>query len=127
MAYDSWYVHRYFIFLKDLIKEGRLRYYSLTNIYIIESFSMLVPCFFYYYELFSFSSKINLKQNANFWTVTGLTFYLFCTLPITFVLAYLEKSDYTLYLNVYSIIYVFYSFLFIFIAKSYLCKPTNLT
>lgn len=84
-------------------------------------------CYFYYREIFSLFPKTNLLQNANFWTVTGLSLYLICTLPITFVLGYLDNIDYLLYIQVYTIIYVFYIFLFILIIKSYLCKPTNLT
>ena len=115
------------IILTDIFVKGFMRQRSLTNIYILESSIMLIPCYFYYRELFSLSPKTNLLQNANFWTVTGLSFYLICTLPITFVLDYLANIDYLLYTQVYSIIYVFYIFFFILIIKSYLCKPTNLT
>jgi len=115
------------IILKEVFWDGAVKYRSLTNIYILESSSMLIPCFFYYHELFSASPKLKLRQDANFWTITGLTIYLICTLPITFVLAYLSEIDYPLYIQVYSIIHIFYIFLFTLIIKSYLCKPINLT
>ena len=85
--------------LRDTFIKGHLRYKSLTNIYILGSSIMLIPCYFYYREIFSLFPKTNLLQNANFWTVTGLSFYLICTLPITFVLAYLDNIDYLLYIK----------------------------
>ncbi len=113
------------IILRDAAQYQILRYSSLTNIYIIETFSLLIPCFIYYHELFTSIPKLNLLQEANFWTTTGLTFYLICTLPITFVLVYFFKTDYQIYLNVYTVIHLFYIFLFLMIIKSYLCKETN--
>lgn len=115
-----------FILLKDIFYNGSFWYSSLTNVYIVESLILLVPCFFYYRELFTFPPKLNLLHEANFWTVTGLTFYLLCTFPITFISFYLAKTNYSIYAQTFSIIYLFYILLFLMIIKSYLCKPTNL-
>lgn len=115
-----------FIISKHLLFDPTRFYPSLTYLYILESSILVIPCAFYYYELFVFSPRLDLLQDANFWTVTGLTFYLFCTLPLNFVLYHYMKTNYLIYVDIFSIINLFYVLLFVMIIKSYLCKKTSL-
>jgi hypothetical protein len=111
----------------DTLIYSSIRYRSLTFIYLLESVLLLIPCLFFFYQLFTSPPKLKLIQNADFWAITGLTFYIICTFPISLVLIYFFETDYKMYLQTFIIIYVFYILLFLMIIKSYLCRATSLT
>ncbi len=110
------------LIVKDLFQRGKLYYGSSTTIYILECICFITSCVFYYKELFTGLPKVNLFQEPNFWTVSGIAFFSTCTLPITFTLNYFQKNDYLTYQTIFIVINVFYILLFLMIIKSYLCK-----
>ena len=113
----------FFIIFHDLFSYQKLEYVSLNNIYIIELLILLLSCSFYYIELFRSNPVLKLTNTPDFWVAGGLTFYLACTLPITIIIPYIFKTNSLLYLNLYSIIYLFYILLFLMTIRAYLCKP----
>lgn len=114
------------VVFNDILNKPRLSYNSISTTYVLESLSLMLFCFLYFHELFTKFQKTNLLQDANFWTVTGLTFYSICTLPTTLVLNYYIKIDYLFYAKIFTIIHVFYLLLFALIIKSFSCKTPKL-
>ncbi len=119
------YIASFLITIFNLIPDINNNYDSLTLIYILESFALLVPCFFYFQELFFSTRRVNPLEIADFWAASGITFYTICTLPTSFFLDYFNRTDYALYQQLFSIVNIFYIVLFAMMLKSYLCKPTQ--
>lgn len=90
-------------------------------VYTVEGIILLLICIFYFFELFSRTPHLDLKNEPVFWVSTGLLFFLACTLPYSLLENYIDKNypDYFLY----SIFYIFYMLLFLMIIRAYLCKP----
>jgi uncharacterized membrane protein HdeD (DUF308 family) len=96
--------------------------FSFTpNLFGFEGILIIIPCFFYLYEILKSDFIIDLKSNANFIIICGILFYFGITIPSYF-------SWYNLYFispkSVKIIIitnYIFYTFLFISFIKAYLC------
>jgi hypothetical protein len=96
--------------------------YSFTpNLYGFEGILIIVPCFFYMYEILKSDFLLDLKTNANFIVTCGILFYFGITIPSYF-------SWYNLYYISPGFIkiiiltnYIFYTILFISFMKAYLC------
>src|ERR1017187_5911356 len=59
--------------------------YSFTpNLYGFEGILIIVPCFFYMYEILKSDFLIDLKTNANFIVICGILFYFGITIPSYF-------------------------------------------
>jgi hypothetical protein len=87
--------------------------------------SLLIPCAFYYTEIFRLKPNLQLAQEPSFWVVTGLSFVLICTFPLSLCINYLYQTNKIVYSNLYSIFYIFYFLLFLMIIRGHLCKQTR--
>lgn len=96
-----------------------------SRVYTTEAIILLIPCVMYFIELFRTPSSSNLKFNPSFWIVSGLFFFLICTLPYSLVENYLRKKHLSLLASFYSLFYIFYIIFFLMITKAYLCKPVK--
>jgi hypothetical protein len=102
---------------------------SKTMYYLgaIEYLFLIIPCFTYYYELFTIRSLKNLFQRPSFWITSGIFFISFLSIPyytITSYLAYSE-SQYFNFLNV-ALFILPLSLTFLFLSKAFTLK-TELT
>jgi hypothetical protein len=93
----------------------------LSWISVIESLFILIPCLFYYYQLFV-SQETTLKNHPPFWVVTGILFYTSCSIPVFLLVDYINKNLSGYYNVVFSLNYVLYILLFSLFIKAYLCK-----
>lgn len=94
-----------------------------SRVYTIESLILLIPCFVYFYELFKKPPTLNLRQEPAFWIVSGLSFFVTCTLPYSLLENYLRKNYLYLMTTLYSVFYIFYILLLLMIIKAYTCNP----
>jgi hypothetical protein len=103
---------------------------SIRNMYYlgaIEFFFLIIPCFFYFAELFSKPSEKALFQRPSFWITTGIFFYTFFSIPYYFIVDYLSKSEYQYYYELSVALFsIPYGITFLFLSKAFLCK-TELT
>lgn len=98
---------------------------DLSVSYIIESSTLLLFCSLYFIELFTLPPVDQLIKSPDFWISTGLMFYLIGTFPLTIIAEYIITTNYLLYNNLFTIIYVFYIILFLFIIKAYSLATAN--
>jgi hypothetical protein len=93
----------------------------------IEFFFLIIPCLFYFAELFSRPSAKNLFQRPSFWITTGIVFYTFISIPYYFITDYLLKSNYKYEIEFAVLFFSLpYGITFLFLSKAFLCK-TELT
>jgi hypothetical protein len=94
---------------------------------VIEFFLLIVPCLFYFAELFSKPSLISLFRRPSFWITTGIFFYTFFSTPYYFIIEYLAKSDYRYYYELSVIFFAIpYGITFLCLSKAFTLK-TKLT
>lgn len=98
------------------------RHHFLQTTYIIQAILLIIACILYYIDLFKNEPKLNLTALPSFWAITGLSFFMLCTLPYSVFSMYLIKADFVLYNNLFSIFDIFYCLLFLMIIKAYLCR-----
>jgi hypothetical protein len=98
----------------------------LQKIYTVEAVVLIICCVLYYIDLFTKKFIIILIKDSCFWVVTGLTFFMLCTLPFSIFGQYLVNADYYLYFQLFRIFEIFYCILFLMIIKGYLCKEANI-
>lgn len=91
---------------------------------IINSFLLLIPCLFFFYEVFNTTPSTSLANQPAFWIVTGFAFMIICTLPFYFLETFFLNNMPDLYNRICTLNYVFYCLLFFLICRAYLCKPT---
>lgn len=113
----------YFTYYTIIHKE--IDQYFLQMIFTIQACFLITACILYYIDLFRKDPKLNLTADPSFWVVTGLAFFVICTLPFSFLGLYLTKLNYRLYVRLFIIFEVFYWILFSMVIKAYLCKPTT--
>ncbi len=101
-------------------------YWPLHLVYCLESIILIIGCITYFHQIYMHPPQHRLKSSSHFWIVTGLVFYLICTIPITIASPYLVEKQHTLYLNLFSLIYIFYIILFSTIIRAFLCKPQQM-
>lgn len=89
-------------------------------IYAIESIYLLIPCLFYFYELFEFPHPDNFRSRPSFWVAAGILLYHSCSIPL-FVLMPVMTRKFPAYVEtVYSINYILYSLFFSMLIRA--CK-----
>jgi len=94
------------------------------KIYVVQSLFILIPCFFYFAQLFTIPPTIRLMESPIFWITTGCLFFFSCTAPVFYVYTILNLlGEFDI---LYWIIYIAYSIFFICIAKAFLCKPIQI-
>jgi hypothetical protein len=87
---------------------------------------LLIPlCISYFTNLLNTKIHLKLLNEPSFWVVTGVSFFMVCTLPYSLFIGYLRKNNVDLYIDLYSIFFVFYIILFSMIIKAQLCTPTE--
>lgn len=111
------------IYLAVLFDSSQL--WPVHFLYNLQAVSLLIPCVFYYIEIFQLKPNLHLAQEPSFWVVTGLSFVLICTFPLSLCINYLYQTNKIDYSNLYSIFYIFYSLLFLMIIRGHLCKQTR--
>jgi hypothetical protein len=111
------------ILIHDIIKYGYPAKLNLHFLFIVQAVSLIIPCILYYIRLFNADPTLNLLNEPSFWIVTGLSFFMVCTLPYSFFIDYLLKTDILLYGHLFSIFHIFYLLLFTMIIRAHLCKP----
>jgi hypothetical protein len=94
------------------------------NIFTLQAVCLVTACILYYIDLFNRKPVLNLTALPSFWAITGLSFFMLCTLPFSVLGFYLLKTNYALYRQLFSIFNIFYCILFLMIIKAYLCKPS---
>jgi hypothetical protein len=93
----------------------------------IEFFFLIVPCLFYFAELFSNPSAKSLFKRPSFWITTGIFFYTFVSIPYYFIGPYLYISKYQFSTELIALLFSLpYGITFLFLSKAFLCK-TELT
>ena len=94
------------------------------RLFLLESLCILSFCFIYLFQLFKLPPKVNLLNDAAFWITIGCLFYFSCTIPLFLIDSVLSSFPrYHNYYSFYSINYLAYSILFLFISKAFLCNP----
>ena len=114
-----------YLLIVDFVNYHTLKSRTLQKLYITESLFLLFPCIGYCIELFRYPPVSNLLNEPSFWVITGIFFFIVCTLPTTILSIYLRNLNYAIYLHFYAITNVCYILLFIMICKAFLCKPTQ--
>jgi hypothetical protein len=114
------------IYVVTHVNRGYISYYYLNTIYIIELATLLCSSVFFFIQLFREPPVSNLRALPEFWIAIGLSFYCLCTLPLTIANSYFFSSSRgPVYVNLFSIIYVFYIILFSLIIRSMLCRRSE--
>jgi len=93
------------------------------SFYIIDSVCMIIACLFYFFEIFTLAPSTKLSNQPSFWVMIGFSFLSICTLPFYTLENFLFENLPDVYNKVCTLSYVFYSLLFILIAKAFLCQP----
>lgn len=94
-----------------------------SRVYTIESLILLLPCIAYFYQLFKNPPLLKLRQEPAFWVVSGLSFFVTCTLPYSLLENHLRRNYLYLMTTLYSVFYLFYILLVLMIIKAYSCNP----
>ena len=100
------------LYINDILLVKTLRIQTIQNLFSIQAVSLLIPCVLYYIEIFKKTPSFNLTNEPSFWVVTGLSFFMLCTLPYSIFLNYILSLSPDLFFNLYSIFWIFYIFLF---------------
>lgn len=88
---------------------------------IAESYLIIIPCLYFYFELFTYRPKVPLQHQADFWAVTGMLFLFLLLAPLflqsgTLFLDASQPSD------AYAMTFVGYAVLYIFFLNAVRCK-----
>lgn len=109
----------------DIIVSGMVPESSISFLFNAQAFVLLVPCIFYFLEIFKSKPTSNLLRTPAFWVVTGLSFFMISTLPFSILLNSLWKNRQMVYYYGFDFFYLFYFILFLMIIRAYLCKPAT--
>jgi hypothetical protein len=112
-------------FLYYIIIHGQIDQHFLQNIFTVQATLLIISCLFYFFDLFKRPPVLDLLILPSFWVVTGLAFFMICTLPFTIFGNYLVKVNNELYVQLFGIFEIFYCLLFIMIIKAFLCIPVT--
>lgn len=115
----------FLLFLLLSISNHGLESEMVQQAYTVENLLLAIPCVCYFIELFKKNLTLSLKKEPAFWIVTGLSFFLACTLPLSLVEPYLMKNNHVLWTKVYPLHYIFYILFFLLVLKAYLIKKPN--
>lgn len=88
---------------------------------VIEAFCFLLPCAFYFYEVFTKPPIDNLANQAPFWITTGMFFYFITIIPSFLIMKFFEKN-WHLFKNLALIGFFSTSLLYLLMIKAFLCR-----
>lgn len=91
------------------------------EVYVLGNIFLILPCLFYFYELFNGSTYVNLKNHPGFWVVTGILFNNSCAIPLFLLLGLIGRTMPTYTGLIYSLNFLLYSILFSLQIKAILC------
>ncbi len=89
--------------------------YAYVSISTLDSISIIIASFFYFYELFKSSNFIDLKELPSFWVVTAILFYNCCSLPIYVFERLLYTTNPYYYRIIFSLNFMLYSLVYIIV------------
>lgn len=113
------------ILIFDLMRFAMLRTQAIQNLFSVQALCLLVPCCLYYMQLFKRNIEVNLINESSFWVITGLSFFMLCTLPFSLIMTHIMNSNPALFFNLFSIFLIFYILLFSMIIRAFFCKPVK--
>jgi hypothetical protein len=90
---------------------------------IINSTCLIIPCLFYFYELFKVPPSISLSDQPAFWITIGFSFMTICSIPFYLLENYFYYDLPNFYDQICTLNYVFYCLIFMLICKAFLCRP----
>jgi hypothetical protein len=99
---------------------------SKTMYYLgaIEYLFLVIPCFTYYYELFTIPSLKNLFQRPSFWITSGIFMISLLSMPYYTITSYLANSESQYYNSLNAILFIIpLGFTFLFYQKPLPAKP----
>lgn len=76
--------------------------------FALESLLLIIPCLFYFYELFKLLHPVKLNDHPSFWVVTGILFYNSCSIPLFLLLPFIKNnlpSYYEIFISLNNILY----------------------
>jgi len=111
------------LLLYDSYTIGRPRSVSTHALFNVQAICLLVPCLFYYLEIFKSRPIIDWSHEPSFWVTTGLSLFMTSTLPFSLLLNRLVKSRPDLENYLFDVFYIFYILLFTMIILASLCRP----
>ena len=89
--------------------------------FVTDCVFLVVPCLFYFYELFSKLNLRPLKDQPSFWVITGILFLHACDIPLFLTVPFLENYQGA----AYTLNYILFSIFFVLLIRAYLCPPQN--
>lgn len=97
-----------------------------VDLFAVQAICILVPAFYYFFDLFKRPTKPNLLKDFSFWVSLSIIFYFSCTLPLFLLKDFAYKKDGIITeANLYSINFICYGIMFLLITKAYLCPKTE--
>lgn len=95
---------------------------EVNSVIVLKSIFLIIPCLFYFYELFN-ANSLNLNEDATFWIITGILSYDSCRIPISLIAKYVEKNiSVDSFSVILSLNYFLYCIRFLLFLKAYSCK-----
>ena len=85
-----------------------------------ESILLLLPSFYYFYEILYDPPVLQLNKEPSFWIVTGIIFLFICLLPVYLGLGILNRID-----SIQTIDYIGYALIILLFLKGISCKATQ--
>lgn len=96
---------------------------------VLSSILILTPSFYYFYILFSDPPVKNLLAEPSFWITNGIAFLHCLNIPLFLINGYLQNHHAAIWIDIYTINFVAYCFMFILFIIAILCqnfRETNL-
>jgi hypothetical protein len=112
----------FYLLYFDELAFGFLQLSTVENLFLWQSFLLIIPCCLYFHQVFKVLLPFPLISDPIFWVASGLTCFHLATLPFTLLMNYLRSTDFSLYTSLYSIVYIFYMLLFTSILKAISCR-----
>jgi hypothetical protein len=110
-----------------IYRELKMGFIDMNYLGVIEFFFLIVPCIFYFAELFTKQSEKKLLQRPSFWIATGIFFYSFISIPFFFINDYLATSKYEYRYELVALLFCLpFGISFLFLSKAFTLK-TELT
>lgn len=92
------------------------------SISIAQCFVIIIPCLFYFIELFNRPATLNLINEPNFWLASGLLINFSFMLPGYILIDKIVYDKFYYVQSTFSLIYISYSILFLLFTKAYTCN-----
>jgi hypothetical protein len=112
------------IFLSTKFSFITSRYNYISNITgTIEFVFLLIPCIYYFLQLFKTNSPLPLTDRPSFWIVIGIFLYSLISIPYYLLYSYIVNSHLELR-QIFNacLYYIPFTANFIFLIKAFLCK-----